>query len=103
MFTKSSRFSFKRALPKNVFHSPSFNLRYEKNEATLKVAVVVSKKVDKRATVRNKVKRQLLEALRNKISNDENLNLVFYIKNNALNRNNLDLEKEIGEAINSLK
>src|SRR3990167_10762135 len=99
MFTKSSRFSFKRALPKNVFHSPSFNLRYEKNEGVLKVAVVVSKKVDKRATVRNKIKRQILENVRHKINQDVPFNLVFYAKTASAD----NLEKEIDEAKNNLE
>src|SRR3989344_5479351 len=99
MFAKKARFSFKGALPKNVFRSPSFNLRHEKNEGVLKVAVVVSKKVDKRATVRNKIRRQILEKVQQKTKQSMPFNLVFYVRS-ASSKN---LEEEIEEAINNLK
>lgn len=65
MFKKTERFSFKGALPTHVLSSPLFILKYEKNAASgIRSAIIVSKKVDKRATVRNKIKRLIREQFR---------------------------------------
>lgn len=92
MLPKKNRFSFKSKLPKQIINSPSFNVRHDENGEELKVAVVVSKKVDKRAVVRNKIKRQILEIV-NSINLGKPLSLVFYVKAQALSSK--DLEKEI--------
>ena len=96
MFAKKNRFSFKNKLPKQILHSQSFTVRYEKNEEGLKVAVVVSKKVDKRAVIRNKIKRIILEAVRKTLGTDTGLTLVFYAKKPAASSENL--EKEVKDA-----
>lgn len=94
MFAKKNRYSFRDALPKNILNSRSFNVRYGKNDGELKVAVVVSKKVDKRAVVRNKIKRAILEAVRKNLGMDIGLTLVFYAKRQAVESSNLDQEIE---------
>jgi ribonuclease P protein component len=96
MFSKDKRFTFAGRLPRKVISSKSFNLRYEDNNEGIKIAVVVSKKVDKRATVRNNLKRRVLEIVKRKIRENEAKNLVFYMKS----ANVENLEKEIEEAIN---
>ena len=95
MFSKKHRFSFKEGLPKETKSFPSFTLRYGKNqEGALKTAVVVSKKVHKKAVIRNKIKRNLLRALSLKIDKSRGVNLVFYIKRKALEIANLEDEVE---------
>ena len=99
MFSKKQRFSFKTKLPKNTLSFPSFSVRYEKNGEGLKVAVVVSKKVDRRAVVRNKVKRKILEQVRKSINISEQVTLVFYAKQASVSSN---LEQEIEEALSKI-
>jgi len=100
MFSKARRFSFKKKLPKNIINSPSFSLRYERNDEGLKVAVVVSKKVDKRAVVRNSAKRKILEFLGQLVGADEKLNLVFYTRPGIQETQNL--KEEIENVINKI-
>ncbi len=83
MLPRPNRFSFRSKLPKNTLNSQSFSIRYDKNEGGLKVGVVVSKKVDKRAVVRNRIKRVILETVRLNVKKEEGLTLVFYAKSEA--------------------
>ena len=101
MFAKKNRFSFKGPLPKKVLNFRSFSIRYGRNGDGLKVAVVVSKRVDKRATVRNKIKRQVLNSIRKKVNMEEPLDIIFYVKKNVPNSN--DLEKEIEMVLSKIK
>jgi ribonuclease P protein component len=100
MLPKKNRFSFKNDLPKNVFHSQSFTIRYDHGRDSLKVAVVVSKKVDKRATVRNKIKRGLIDIVQKTLAKNETLNLIFYVKKGALTSS--DLNQEVTEALKKI-
>lgn len=98
MFKKKSRFSFKKGLPDKSLVSPSFVLRYETNpQQEAKIAVVVSKKVDKRATVRNKIKRKVLFILKELVPKKNDF--VFFLKKASLERSDEDLKKEISEAL----
>ena len=102
MLAKQHRFSFKNTLPKRIIQSKSFSLRFDKNNvAKLQVAVVVSKKVDKRAVVRNKIKRKILEAVRKNIDTNTSLDLVFYAKSGAASSENL--EKDVSETLLKIK
>lgn len=94
MFSKKNRYSFKGKLPGNVFHSQSFTVRYQENNKGLAVAVVVSKKVDKRAVIRNKIKRRLIDIVAKEIKTDTPASLVFYVKKQALNESS-NLGEEI--------
>lgn len=81
MFAKSHRFSFKKGAPRSYFQTPLFVVRYDKNSTgSLKCAVVVGKKVDKRAVVRNKIKRQLLEIIRETLSVETKATIAVYAK-----------------------
>lgn len=101
MFAKKNRYSFKGPLPKKTKSFPSFMVRYGKNDGGLKVAVVVSKRVDKRATVRNKIKRRILETIRKNIKVEEPFDLIFYVKKNVLNSE--DLGNEVNQSVEKIK
>ena len=101
MLPRKYRFSFKDRLPKKILNSESFSVRYSKNEDRLRVAVVVSKRVDKRATVRNRIKRKVLDIIGKKINKNEGLTLVFYMKNRAVE--SLNLEKEIETVMETIE
>jgi ribonuclease P protein component len=101
MFSKKQRLSFKGKLPKNVLNSPSFTLKYGASDEGLKVAVAVSKKVDKRAVVRNKIKRKFRELIKKQLGKNDPLSLIFYIKKTALQ--NTDIEKETESVISKIR
>lgn len=86
-------------MPKNILPSKSFTLRYDKNSEGLKVGIVVSKKVDRRAVVRNRIRRRIAEFVRR--SSINNLNLVFYVRKHALE--NQDLKNEVNEAVEKIQ
>ncbi len=101
MFSKKQRFKFDSKLPKQSISSESFNLRYKKNDGQgLKVAVVVSKRIDKRAVVRNSIKREILDIVAQKVNIEDNLSLVFYSRKQT---EKPILAKEIEEALNKIK
>lgn len=100
MLPKANRFQFKSSLPRQSLNSQSFSIKYDKNEEGLKVGVVVSKKVDKRAVVRNRIKRVILESVRLSLPKDSGLTLVFYAKKDAAGNENL--AEEVVQQINNL-
>lgn len=101
MLPKEQRFSFKNSLPRKTFNSQSFSVRYGQNSKGPKVAVVVSKRIDKRASVRNKIKRQILELVRVNIKTEDQLDIIFYAKKSIVENNNL--EKEIIDTLEFIK
>ncbi len=61
MFPKSYRYSFRKGLPKKTLSTTFFVIKYDNSQDdSMHCAVVVGKKVDKRAVVRNKIKRQIV-------------------------------------------
>ena len=84
MLGRSHRFSFKRGAPKRIYQTPLFVIRYEQNDDKLHCAVVVGKKVDKRAVVRNRIKRKFNETLRELLSLELKYDLVFFVKKQIL-------------------
>lgn len=94
MVSRKNRFNFRDKLPRQTFNSESFSARYGKNEQGLKIAVVVSKKIDKRAVVRNKLRRRILEIARKYLDLDTQISVVFYAKKQAMTADNLKQEVE---------
>jgi len=82
MFEKEKRFSFKQGLPRKVISTPYFSLRFgpKKNDLGTN-AVVVSKKVSKKAVIRNKIKRKVVAVLKENLKEklDEN-DIVIYMR-----------------------
>ena len=99
MFKRKNRFTFSEKLPTNLYSSSSFVLRFSKNDPNFKVAIVASKKIDKRSTKRNVAKRKFVHALKEIIPTDSNFVLIFYVKKNALTVSSIDLRKEIERAL----
>ena len=76
---QSLKFLLKRG---QVISSPHFRIRYVLNprRQSCRLAVVVSKKVDKRAVVRNRIRRRLYELFRRHWSNlAVNLDIVIFV------------------------
>ena len=83
------------------FSCPQFIFKSKKNGLTLnRFGVVVSKKIDKRAVVRNRIKRIFRNALLNL---NENMKLghdiLFIIRLGALNKRGEEIKLEIKNAI----
>jgi ribonuclease P protein component len=82
-------------LPKNTKSFPSFNLKYERNDlVNVRVEVVVSKNVHKKATVRNLLRRKMLGHVEKIIGKERGFDLVFFIKRKALDIANMADEVE---------
>jgi ribonuclease P protein component len=81
MFAKSYRFTFKKGAPRRIYSTPHFVIRYDTNsEKGLRCAVVVGKKVDKRAVIRNTIKRQLIVIIKELLSPNTEYNIVIFAK-----------------------
>jgi len=96
MFKKNNRYSFKKGMPAKSLNSQLFNLRFQENNEGLKFAVITGKKIDARATVRNRLKRRFSEAFR-KVLNSKimNYSLVFFLKKELNNKTFTEMQAEI--------
>lgn len=99
MLKKKYRFSFRTKIPSNTIHSKSFVLRFGISNDFLKVAVVVGKKVDKRATVRNKVKRNIVNILKDNLDIKTKNSIIVFAKKQIQNLNDESLRDEIKKSL----
>lgn len=103
MFARKNRFSFRKGAPKKYFQTPFFTIRYDNSaKSGLEVAVVVGKKVDKRATVRNKTKRKIVAFVKRSVSTGTNFRLVIYAKKQIKTEEFESIEKDLEQAFNKL-
>lgn len=101
MFARNQRYSFKNGAPKKIYSSPLFVIRYDRNEEQkLECAVVVGKKVDKRAVVRNKLKRQVVSLIKELILPETPVKLVIFAKKPL---NGVSNEEKREELLKTLK
>ncbi len=104
MLNKAHRFSFKKGAPRRIFSTPLFVLRYDQTDnGGLHCAVVVGKKVDKRAVIRNKIKRQLIEIIQSLVSKDINYEIVLFAKKQIGAVEKEEIYKELDKAFKQLK
>ena len=92
------RFSFRKGLPKKSASTPLFRLRYDKNRFfKTQIAIVVGKRVDKRAVIRNKIKRRFSSALQGilKEYQVENYSLVFFVNKDAADAQIADITQSL--------
>ena len=82
--TNSKNF-FIKSMPNNLTH-PRFG-------------IVVSKKVSKKAVIRNKTKRRIREAAKRTLDSWKNLDLVFYIKNSFTDQPYTEVIEEVETAL----
>ena len=80
-----------------LFSSPLFTIKVRENGLTFnRFAIIVSKKVDKRAVVRNRIRRLIsssLEELYNKLK--QGRDAIFIVRRDAINKSREDFFKEI--------
>lgn len=84
-----------------TFFLPQLTLKYQINDQkALRLGFVVSTKVDKRAVIRNKVKRRMREALRAELENIKNGNdLLFIAKKSCIDLDLVEMKKQIQFAL----
>lgn len=96
MLKKKYRLSDFKKLKSKTINSPLFTLRYlESGEKVSKFAFVISKKIDKRAVVRNKIKRQIskaLEGILEKIT--RGYTFIFIVKKEILTKSQEEISGE---------
>jgi len=87
------------------FSSPLFNIRIsDNNEKQVKFAFIVSKAVDKRAVVRNKIKRKLRIAAQIVLGSIvEGKSIKVIVKSNILNNSEEDFLKNLEELFKKAK
>lgn len=103
MLGKSHRFSFKKGAPRRIYSTPLFVIRYDSSRDQLHLAVVVGKKVDKRAVYRNKIKRQVNAMLREILSTEFKYDIVFFIKKQIADTESSQVKEELKKALKVIK
>jgi ribonuclease P protein component len=110
MLTKQHRLTkerdFKQVLTLGKsFFGPSFKLRYlAKKEGPLRVAVVVSAKISKKATVRNKLKRRIRDIFRLNLDKiKDNYDIITYLSHQSLKKSYPELKQEVLVSLNKAK
>ncbi len=83
---------------KNIYSDIYFSIRIMDKSTPTTIGIVVSKKVEKTAVERNKIKRRIRETIKN-ISFPQNKVIVFYIKKEIIKLNFLDLTYIIEKSI----
>lgn len=104
MFARRNRFSFKKGVPRKIFSTPFFVIRHEKSvDKTFRCAVVVGKKVDKRAVVRNRIKRHIVATVKELLAHDTEMTIVIYAKKPIAELATESIEEEFKKAIQTIQ
>ncbi|MCB9803073.1 ribonuclease P protein component [Candidatus Nomurabacteria bacterium] len=86
-----------------TFFLPQFVIKYQKNkENTPRFAFVISTKVDKRAVVRNRLKRQLREAIREFLPRITGFDVLVIVKKSALELDFATISKQMEFALTKI-
>lgn len=102
MLSRKNRYSFKKGLPKSFFATPYFVIRYEENKEGLKCSVVVGKKVDKRAVIRNKIKRQIVVQIKDILPTSLPFSIVLYARKPVLSITTDTIKQELESVFTKL-
>mgnify|MGYP003394971570 CR=1 FL=1 len=79
-------------MPKTSVNSPQFLLKYGQNNLNhARFAVVVSKKIDKKATGRNKIRRRVISLIKKIFEKELSFDFVFIVR------------KEIGQDMQTIE
>jgi ribonuclease P protein component len=101
MFARQNRFSFKKGVPRKTFSNSFLFVRYDKTSTSnLECAVVVGKKVDTRAVIRNSVKRMLVSIIKEIVSIDAQYKIVLYARKPILSMNREEIKEQMVQVFN---
>lgn len=82
------------------FHTPFFRVMLNPNGLPYsRFGFVVSKKIDKRAVVRNRIKRVLRSAVRDFLENGQGMDVIFIAKQQIIEAGSEIIEKEVYESL----
>jgi ribonuclease P protein component len=103
MFASKNRFSFKKGVPRKTFSNSFLFIRYDKTSIPrLECAVVVGKKVDGRAVLRNSVKRMLVSIIKELVDTDSHYKIVVYAKKSILNMKREEIREQMTIILNTI-
>lgn len=103
MLAKKHRYTFRKGIPGRSYSSSNFRIAYNiRNSEGLNLAVVVSKKVDKRAVERNRIKRMITAIIEQLVSKQTSADLVFFIRKSILNAEKDQIYNEIQLALKQI-
>lgn len=89
---------------RNRIYSKEFTIFYKKNENKKRVAFIVSKKISKKAVVRNKIKRQLRNIVYKNLKNSTlTVDIVIMVKPEYLNKDFNFIENSFSYLIRKMK
>jgi len=87
-----------------LYHSQSFSLLLAKQSGDSRFAFVVSKKIDKRAVKRNRVRRLLTESVRSLLPRlKSGMDVIFLAKKEITGRDFSQLSKEVNSMFTKLQ
>src|SRR5450830_1883118 len=89
-----------RRVGEKKYFSPLFQVRIsENNDNKARFGFIVSKKIDKRAVIRNQTKRVLRSAVEPFINNATGKNIIIVAKKNLLPKEKDEVIKELGNIL----
>ncbi len=103
MLAKKNRLILSKRNPTNLakrIESGSFVLKFKSTQGPFKAAIVVSKKVAKKAVDRNRIKRTISEAIQKTIV--PNLDLVIIVKENIKSKKSPEIKSELEIALKKI-
>lgn len=85
------------ALKGRSFYSPPFTIKVlRENEPTIRFGVVIPARVSKKATVRNKIKRRIVEVIRLDLNRlKTGFKVMILVRPAAINKNYREIKEEI--------
>jgi ribonuclease P protein component len=94
-----------RKVGEKKYFSPLFQVRIsENNDNKARFGFVVSKKIDKRATVRNRVKRQVRVCIENNLDKvKEGYNMLFLLKKQIVGKETAEVNRIVLEELGKQK
>jgi ribonuclease P protein component len=96
MLKKINRLSSLRIIGKaQKFETPMFNVRIFSGEESARFGFIVSKKIDKRAVIRNKTKRVLQKATENFLEDLKGKSIIILAKQKLIFKDLINVQKEL--------
>lgn len=80
---------------KKIYDGPFFRVFAKERDDTSRFAFVISNKISKKATARNKIRRYLQESIRELLTKFPSGDYVFYVKKGILDKNLGEIKDEV--------
>ena len=105
MIPRINRLPSTKILSSHIVTTPIFTLRFTKNNLSYpRFAFVISKRIDKRAVMRNRLKRVLREiAYEEMLKKNQGADLLFIVRKNFIDMPRNVIEQTINQALQQIK